>query len=131
MKSIKLFCLVAAICSLGLTACSTKDVTPGHYDASEVGKVKKVTPGTVISMRPVLVRNKAAESNAGNPNPATEAADSGITSNHGFEYVVRLNSGAIISLVQTDAVKLAVKQHVLVIYGDNTRVVPDDGGDEY
>lgn len=124
--------LSVALCCIGLISCASKEVVaPGNYDASEVGKLKKVISGSVISLRPVNIRNKAAEINANNPNPSADVADSGVTSSHGYEYVIRLNSGAIISVVQTDKVKLAAKQRVLVIYGDNTRVVPDDGGDDY
>ena len=35
---------------LMLSGCS-KDIPPGNYDATEAGKVKKVAPGTVISMQ--------------------------------------------------------------------------------
>jgi len=130
MKSKKIFCLITALFCLILAGCA-KDVPPGNYDASEVGKVKKVISGTIISMRPVNIRNKTAENTATNTTPTTEVADNGVTRSHGFEYVIRLNSGAVISVVQTDTVTLKVKQHVLVIYGENTRVVADDGGEDY
>jgi hypothetical protein len=49
---------------------------------------------------------------------------------HGYEYVIKLNSGAIVSVVQTEEVPLKTKQKVLLIGGDTTRVVPDDGSDD-
>lgn len=120
-----------------LGAC-TKDIAPGDYDSAEVGKIKKVVPGVIISKRPVHIHNAAAESAStaiDNTNPARTAtandSDTTLNRSHGFEYVIRLNSGAIISLVQTEDLNLKTKQHILVIYGNNTRVVPDDGSDDY
>lgn len=133
----RLTCFVASLCLL-LSACA-KDIAPGDYDSSDVGKIKKVVPGVILSKRPVRIHNKTAENTPTTPDnnagasPATPAtSDNNITHrSHGFEYVIRLNSGAIISLVQTEDVSLKAKQHVLVIYSNNTRVVPDDGSDEY
>lgn len=38
-----------------LLSCN-KTLPPGEYDSAEVGKVKKVIPGTIISKRPVNLR---------------------------------------------------------------------------
>lgn len=119
-----------------LGAC-TKDLTPGDYDSAEVGKIKKVVPGVIISKRPVRIHNTQAESTstaidtANKPAAANNDSDTAMNRSHGFEYVIRLNSGAIISLVQTEDLNLKTKQHILVIYGNNTRVVADDGSDDY
>lgn len=133
MKHKKIFINILMICCLSLTAC-TKNITPGDYDASEVGKIKKVVPGVIISKRPVNIHNKVAESTSTtieNNSAATTDSDNNVTTrSHGYEYVIRLNSGAIISLVQTEDVQLKTKQHILVIYGNNTRVVPNDGSDD-
>ncbi len=128
-------CLAISLC-IGLTGCS-KNITPGDYDSAEVGKIKKVVPGVIISKRPVRIHNPTAESTSStidNSNPAAANAasgDAGMNRTHGYEYVIRLNSGAIISLVQTEDLNLKTKQHILVIYGNNTRVVADDGSDDY
>ncbi len=116
---ISLFCLL-------LTNCH-KDIPPGDYDAREVGKIKKVVSGTIISMRPVRLHNKTDE----NLNTSRVPSDNGPVRNHGYEYVIRLNSGAIISVVQAENIKLNTKQHILVIYGANTRIVPDNGSEDY
>ena len=122
----------AAFFFLTITACSSKNIEPGDYDASEVGKLKKVVPGVLISKRPVRIHNPAAESVSTTDNNSTPATnDDTLNRSHGFEYVIRLNSGAIISLVQTEDLNLQTKQHILVIYGKNTRVVADDGSDDY
>lgn len=129
-----LTCVAASVLLL-LTACA-KDIAPGDYDSGEVGKIKKVVPGVIISKRSVRIHNAAAEttstaidtSAAAHP---TNNDDNVMGRSRGFEYVIRLNSGAIISLVQTEDLNLKSKQHILVIYGSNTRVVPDDGSDDY
>lgn len=119
------FCLLLGACS--------KDIAPGDYDATEVGQIKKVVPGVVLSKRAVNIHNKSTDNvpvTTATPSVPTDS-DNRIVRSHGFEYVVRLNSGAIISVVQTEDVQLKAKQHVLVIYGNNTRVVPDEGNDDY
>ena len=117
----KLFALIIVVI-VCVSGCS-KNVAPGDYASSEVGKVKKVIPGTIVSARPVRLHNQ-------NPASGQNLVDSEMTRSHGYEYVIRLNSGSIISVVQTDDTKLNPKQHVLIIYGKNTRVVPDDGGND-
>ena len=113
---------------LAFTNCS-KHITPGDYDSAEVGKIKKVAPGTIISMRPVRLHSKNNDnitSHSGNVN-----IDSSLHRSHGYEYVIKLNNGAIISVVQAENIKLKNKQHILVIYGSSTHVVPDHGSEDY
>ena len=119
---------IIALSSLLLISC-TKNIAPGDYDSSEVGKIKKVVPGVILSKRSFNIHNQAAESTATDTN--STANDNVVNRSHGFEYVIRLSNGAIISLVQTENLDLKTKQHVLVIYGNNTRVVPDEGSDEF
>lgn len=122
---------MAIMLTVTLTACK-KDI-PGEYDSAEVGKIKKVVPGVVVSMRPVRLHNKNAE--IGITTPANrEAANTEVPvtgSSHGFEYVIKLDSGGIISVVQAEKTKLKPKQHILVIYGRNTRVVADNGSENF
>jgi outer membrane lipoprotein SlyB len=115
-----LFCLI-------LTSC--KELPPGEYDANEIGKIKKVIPGVVISKRAVNLHRNDAD-NAKNSS-SSGFADSGYNQSHGVEYVIKLNSGGIISVVQSEDLKLKNKQKILVIYGRNTRVVADNGSDVY
>jgi outer membrane lipoprotein SlyB len=127
----KLLCLMLTVCSFVLVGCS-KDVQPGEYDSSEVGKIKKVVPGVLISKRPVKIRSKSSEGvQQATAGSVPEENNNSVSRSRGFEYVVRLNSGSIISVVQTEELSLKAKQHILVIYGDNTRVVADDGSEEY
>lgn len=112
--------------ALQLSGCS-KNVKPGDYDASEVGKVNKVVPGVIVSARPVNIHNKTQADGS----PMSIDENTSMMRSHGFEYVIKLNSGAIISLVQADDTQFKSKQHVLVMYGVNTRVVADDGSADY
>lgn len=126
-KILKAILSFALVCSL--TAC--KELPPGEYDANEVGKIKKVIPGVIISKRSVNLRQQGPDAGV-----AAQAGQEGLLSggynhSHGVEYVIKLNSGGIISVVQTEDLKLKNKQKILVIYGRNTRVVADNGSDVY
>ena len=61
MKCIKLFFGMVGIISCLLLSSCHKELAPGDYDSSEVGKIKKVVPGTVISVRPVRLHSKNDE----------------------------------------------------------------------
>lgn len=128
MQNITVFkSILMALCGLVLTACS-KDLPPGEYDANEIGKIKKVIPGTIISKRAVnLHRQTAADGSA----KGGAFVDNGYNQTHGVEYVIKLNSGGIISVVQNEDLKLKNKQKILVIYGKNTRVVADNGSEAF
>lgn len=119
--------MIGLICCLLLTSCH-RDLLPGDYDAAEVGKIKKVVPGTIISIRPVRLHSKTNDSLKVTTGGYT---DNSLNRTHGHEYVVRLNSGNIISIVQAEKIKFKNKQHILVIYGKNTRIVPDHGSEDY
>lgn len=115
----KIVWLFGLVFCLFLSAC--KEVPPGEYDAAEVGKLKKVASGVVISKRAVKFHSKSLTNNKAAP--GSEYIDGG----QGYVYVIKLNSGTIVSVAQAEDLKLKVKQHVLVVYGKHTRVLPDDG----
>ncbi len=118
--------ILVVLCGLLLSACS-KDLPPGEYDANEIGKIKKVIPGTIISKRAVNLHRKTDDSG----NTKGTFVDNGYNQTHGVEYVIKLNSGGIISVVQNEDLKLKNKQKILVIYGRNTRVVADNGSESF
>ncbi|KTD15625.1 hypothetical protein Lgra_0291 [Legionella gratiana] len=126
MQSKKLFfkSVLVILFGLILSSCNTT-LPPGEYDTTEVGKVKKVIPGTIISKRPVHLRNTTNMNN----NTSNNLVDSGYSQTRGVEYVIKLNSGGIISVVQSEDLKLKNKQKILVIYGKHTRVVADNGSE--
>ncbi len=113
-----------------LTACN-KDLPPGEYDANEIGKIKKVIPGVIISKRAVNLHRQNADGLSANSKGANNFMEGGYNQTHGVEYVIKLNSGGIISVVQSEDLKLKNKQKILVIYGRHTRVVADNGSDIY
>jgi outer membrane lipoprotein SlyB len=134
MRLTRLLLVLPMALAFSISAC--KEVPPGDYDSSEVGKIKKVVPGVIISMRPVRLHNKNAEiglsrTSASNSSADSFSNDSTVNRSHGFEYVIKLNSGSIISVVQAENIKLKIKQHILVIYGQHTRVVADNGSDDF
>ncbi|MBI2786451.1 MAG: hypothetical protein HYX60_09195 [Legionella longbeachae] len=108
---------------LGFALASCKTIQPGDYDTNEVGKVKKVIPGVIISKRPVNLHRNAIK------NTDNHLVDNGYSQSHGVEYVIKLHSGEIISVVQAEDLKLKNKQKILIIYGKNTRVVADNGSE--
>jgi len=111
-----------------LTACH-KGLPPGEYDANEIVKVKKVIPGTIVSKRPVNLHRKSNDISANSKE--NNLIDNGYNQTRGVEYVIKLNSGTIISVVQAEDLKLKTKQKILVIYGKNTRVVADNGSETF
>jgi outer membrane lipoprotein SlyB len=125
-KSIVVFFL-----GLMLIGCG-KELPPGEYDANEIGKIKKVIPGTIISMRKVNLRKQTSEAVADHSKTTSDSLmEGGYNQTRGVEYVIKLHSGGIISVVQAEDLKLKNKQKILVIYGRNTRVVADNGSDIY
>lgn len=127
MKNILFKLFASCVLVIALASCS-KDLPPGDYDANEIGKIKKVVPGIVISKRPVNLHKQNGDST--NPNSkANNFPDSGYNQTHGMEYVIKLASGNIISVVQAEDLRLKNKQKILVIYGKHTRVVADNGSD--
>jgi outer membrane lipoprotein SlyB len=123
--------ILVVLIGLVLTSCN-KDLPPGEYDANEIGKIKKVIPGTIISKRPVNLHRQNTDTSAPRSKGSSESfIDGGYNQTHGVEYVIKLNSGSIISVVQSEDLKLKNKQKILVIYGRHTRVVADNGSDVY
>lgn len=118
--------LTALACALlvGLSGCAKNTSAPTAYADADVGVVKKVQKGVILSARTVRIFNSAnnAEGKPANGGPS-EGAMEGIDYSQGYEYVIRLEDGQIVSLVQTEDTRLPVSQRVLVIYGKTTRVV--------
>lgn len=122
---------LVSLFSIFLIACA-KELPPGEYDASEAGKIKKVIPGVIISKRAVNLHRQTTTNNTQTQTSNDGSfIDNGYNQTHGVEYVIRLNSGGIISVVQSEDLKLKNKQKILVIYGRHTRVVADNGSDTY
>lgn len=122
MNKYKLTAIAGAFL-LGLSACAKNPVPTTAYADADVGVVKKVQKGVILSARTVRVYNSANNTEGKPANNNNDGAMEGVDYTQGFEYVIRLEDGQIVSLVQTEEARLSVSQRVLVIYGKTTRVV--------
>lgn len=153
MKKILLY----VVLSFGflLVGCN-QDIGTSSYTANQAGEVNRVVPATVVSMRAVTINTSSgygapigavaggvAGSAIGGSTRANiigglggavvgglagHAIDQGIGKKKGMEYVLRVTKDkSLITVTQLQDMQLSVGQKVLVIYGKQTRVVPDDG----
>ncbi len=135
-----------------LSGCA--DVSPASYSVGSVGQVNRAVRGIVISARDVRITGSqtgsgatagaiaggAAGSQFGNNAAANVvgvvggavagamvggAIEEGSTRQAGVEYVVQTETGAILTLVQGLADRVQVGDHVLVLYGDRSRLIRD------
>lgn len=138
----------AAVCLVGLAGCAS-DYSPNTYASNAVQYANKVEPGTVVGFRQV---NISANGNIG---AVTGGAAGGVLGSEygnnalaavggtavgalvgtaldhaagdttGWEYIVRKNSGDMLSVTQREKKPLELGQKVLVIIGPQARVIPD------
>jgi outer membrane lipoprotein SlyB len=136
---------------LSLSACGPS-YSPDTYAPSAVQQANKVDQGTVVGVRDVgvsaegtvgAVSGGAAGGIAGaqvGSGPVSAfsalggtllgglvgtAAEHASADTKAFEYIVRKSNGDLVSVTQKDTVPLVVGQKVLVIAGNQARVVPD------
>jgi outer membrane lipoprotein SlyB len=135
----------------GVAACGP-DYSPNTYATNAVQQANKVDQGVIVGVREVgvsasgttgAVVGGAAGGIAGAQvgNGATSAfgalggalvggiagsaAEHVVGDTRAFEYIVRKPNGDLLSVTQKDAQPLSVGQKVLVIAGNQARVVPD------
>ncbi len=135
-----------------LNAC-TADIGANDYYASGANTVTSTRACTVVSLRPVTVKSNdnnagtllgaAAGGVAGSAiggdstahilgaiggavvgGIAGDAAQGQLSKQTGFEYVVRLDNGSMVTVVQGNDVYIQPGQRCLVIYGRQARVIP-------
>lgn len=142
----------ALLLSLLLAGCSA-DYTPDTYATRAVQQANKVEQGTIAGLRPIGIRADGttgatagaaaggiAGSTVGQGSTAGafgaigggliggllgSAAERATGDTDGYEYIVRKTNGELLSVTQVDKVPLALGQKVLVITGNQARVVPD------
>lgn len=136
-----------------LSAACTADIGANNYYASSANTVNAVRPCTVISLRPITVKSNdnnagtlfgaAAGGVAGSTigggdtahilgaiggalvgGIAGDAAQAGLSKQTGFEYIVRLDNGSMVTVVQGNDVYIQPGQRCMVLYGRQARVVP-------
>ncbi|MDO9708807.1 hypothetical protein [Paracraurococcus lichenis] len=144
--------LFASALALALAACGER-YSPDTYATRAVQQANKVEPGVVVGVRQVQITAEgstgaAAGAAAGGVLGAQtpgggigqalggvsgalvggligRAAESAAVDTPAHEYVVRTEKDELLSVTQKDTVPLVVGQKVLVITGNQARIVPD------
>ena len=136
---------------LGFAACSP-DYSANSYNSNAVQQANKVDQGVIVGRRLVGVTAGSATgavTGAAAGGIAGSQVGNGVTSafgalggsvvgglvgsavekttgeTHAYEYVVRKPNGDLLSVTQQDAVPLEIGQKILVIAGNQARIVPD------
>lgn len=135
-----------------LTACA-QDINSNSYSASAVGQTDSVEHGVIVSVRAVDIQG--SDSPVGMIAGGTAGGFAGSTIGHGGgsvlaavggalagaflgnftqkelteltanQYFIKMNSGKTISVIQGKENPLTVGQHVSVIFGQVTKIIPD------
>lgn len=135
-----------------LAACQS-NLSPDTYAVGTVGQVERAAPGVVVSARSVVIGGTqsgvgastgaiagaiaGANIGGGRRGNAIGAfggavvglvlgaiAEEALTRQQGTEYIVRLESGHLVTVVQAPSPPFAVNQRVIVIYGAIARLAP-------
>ena len=144
-------CVLCGLVLAGLAGCA-RNYSPNTYASNAVQQAAKVDQGVVVGMREVAV---SADTTAGTLTGAAAGGIAGSQVGGGvgsafgalggtvvgglagsavehvqgdtraFEYIVRKANGDLISVTQKDTQPLQIGQHVLVIAGQQARIVPD------
>ena len=148
----KHFTLAAVAAMSVLTAACAGNIGANDYATSNANKVNQAQPCTVLSVRQVQVQNSGntgavlgsvaggvAGSQIGRDSTAGvlgalggalvggvagQLAEDGLSSQTGYEYVVKLNNGSFVTVTQGSDVLLTPGQKCLVLYGAQARVIP-------
>ena len=143
--------LLSAALSVAMLAGCAENINSDHYSTNQTGKVSTVSQCTVLSVRQVGVNDNSgagtmlggvaggvAGSTIGSGNTAHtlgavggallgglvgSAAEKGLTSQTGLEYIVKLDNGQVISITQGTGQALNVGQRCLVLFGSTNRVI--------
>ena len=149
----RIFRLLLPAGLLILASCAPS-LSPNTYTAGQVNRAERVVKGVIVSSRQVKLNNNsgvgglagtvaggALGSDIGHGTPANVAGAVGgavvgglignevekaVQNQEGHEYIIKLNSGKMISIVQAEGIDLNVGQRVLIVYGRSTRVIPDN-----
>lgn len=150
-------CCLAIVLGTGLAACHG-EYSSNSYAPGAVQQVSKVDRAVIESYRVVDISQQGlgsgigagagaaaggiagSQAGRGGGNAAATLAgvlvggvigalaENAMTETQAFEYIVRKANGDLLSVTQKDAQPLPVGQKVLVIYGVQARIIPDDGG---
>lgn len=144
--------LLVSVLVLGALAGCGPSYSPDTYASTAAQKAAKVDQGVIVGVRPVgitasgttgMVAGATAGGVAGDQigtgtasafaaiggsllgGIAGTAAEHAVADTDAYEYIVRKPNGDLISVTQKDKVPLALGQKVLVIGGDQARIVAD------
>ena len=134
-----------------INACTSR-IDSNQYSTSSTGEVNRVARCTVVSVRPVTVQSNnnagsifggAAGAAAGTllgSNDATQivggiggavvggllgdAAQSGLSKQNGYEYIVELTNGSLITVTQGTNNLISAGQKCMVLYGKKAKIIP-------
>ena len=134
-----------------LLAGCADNINSDHYNTNQAGKVSTVSQCTVLSVRQVGVNSDSgagtliggiaggvAGSTIGGGSTAHtlgavggallgglvgDAAEKGLSSQTGLEYIAKLDNGQVISVTQGTGQALGVGQRCLVLFGNTTRII--------
>jgi len=138
---------------ISLVAACAPNVSSENYSAQNYGEARRVVKGVIANVRPVTVQGQSGVGTVAGGvigGVAGSRIGGGSTSNiiggvagavagglvgreiersaskaNALEYIIRLSDGSMTSVVQGSEPFLQRGQRVLVIYGRETRVIPD------
>lgn len=142
----KIYYLILLMCSTLLLCACAPDVSSDHYVANNVGTAQRVQYGKIIKAKPVVIasHNAGTGSMVGTAAGATVGSALGDTTRMnilgalggaliggiagheigkragnqtGIQYIVQLENGRVVSLVQSARPLLAVGQRVMLLTG--------------
>ena len=144
--------LALPLTAAGIAGCAS-DIESNYYSTGSVGQVSQAQGCTVVSVRPIKVSTQngagtaiggiaggIAGSQIGGGNTAHllgavggailggfagNAAQEGLTSQQGYEYIVRLDNGNTVSTTQGADVLLNPGQRCQIIFGNPARIIPN------
>ena len=144
--------LALPLTAAGIAGCAS-DIDSNYYSTGSVGQVSQAQGCTVVSVRPIKVSTQngagtaiggiaggVAGSTIGGGNTAHllgavggailggfagNAAQEGLTSQQGYEYIVRLDNGNTVSTTQGADVLLNPGQRCQIIFGNPARIIPN------
>ena len=144
--------LALPLTAAGIAGCAS-DIDSNYYSTGSVGQVRQAQGCTVVSVRPIKVSTQngagtaiggiaggIAGSQIGGGNTAHllgavggailggfagNAAQEGLTSQQGYEYIVRLDNGNTVSTTQGADVLLNPGQRCQIIFGNPARIIPN------
>ena len=144
--------LALPLTAAGIAGCAS-DIDSNYYSTGSVGQVSQAQGCTVVSVRQIKVSTQngagtaiggiaggIAGSQIGGGNTAHllgavggailggfagNAAQEGLTSQQGYEYIVRLDNGNTVSTTQGADVLLNPGQRCQIIFGNPARIIPN------